>query len=317
MRRKIISKRGFIVSLTAAIVVGCIVYFRDPCNNPLNDDFYCRVKAVWEIPADAHDIVFEGDSNYSYYNVKLRFKASSAGLSNFTLNFCDGVLHQGYDPYRSFNYGERLGKQRLYLIKYDAHGFSYYSYSPGTPDTVSGNRCQPDDSAPFHIRVAQIEPDLYEVRLDHGHHLWGNNCTLVTCTPLSDNFVQPMPDLPFVVMGLEADSSNQFFLVSNELCLNFQYADYHWNSFSSPYSSPEWEYLHGAKLNWTIDSHSQGYVIISQSGWLAPEGREAFYNSQLNYCTMQDWTPGRHEMGLEIVTTEGQRDTYSWEFSVE
>jgi hypothetical protein len=319
MRRKIISKRGFIISLTAAIVIGCIVHFRDPCNNPLNDDFYCRVKTAWDIPSDATNIVFDGDSNYSYYNVKLRFKASSAGLSNFTRHFCDGILHQGYDPYHAFNNGSRLDNQRLYLIKYEAHshGFSYYSYSPDTPDSVSGNRCQPWDSPPYHIRVAQVEPDLFDIRVDAGHHLWGNDCSLIPCNPLGDNFVQPIPDLPFVIMGLEADSSNQFILVTNELCLNYQYADYHWNSLVSAYSNPEWEYLHGAKLAWSIDSQSQGNAVIAQYGWLAREGREEAYYGKLDYCAMQNWTPGTHKMALDVLTTSGQRDTYTWEFIVE
>src|SRR5687767_1455163 len=113
MRQKLISKRGFIISLSAAIVFGGILHFRDPCNNPFNDDFYCRVKALWDIPSDATDIVFEGKSGYIGGFIKLRFKASSSGLSNFTRYICDGVLHTGYDPYHSFNYGERLGNQRL------------------------------------------------------------------------------------------------------------------------------------------------------------------------------------------------------------
>lgn len=320
MRRKIISKRGFIISLSVAMLFGGILHFRDPCNNPFNDDFYCRIKALWEIPADATDIVFEGESGYIGGYIKLRFKASSSGLANFTHYICDGVLHTGYDPYHSFNYGKRLGKQRLYLIKYEAHGFSYYSYSPGVPDTVSGNRCQPDDSPPRQIRVAQVEPDLYDVRLDVGHHLWGNNCTLVTCTHLGDNFIQPIPDLPFVVMGLEANSSNQFFLASNELCLNFQYADYHWNSLVGAYSNPEWQYLHGAKIDWVIDNQSQGYMVISKYARLAREGREEIYHGKLDYCMMQDWadwSSGKHQMALDVITTTDQHITYRWEFVVE
>lgn len=317
MWRKIISKRGFIISLTAAIVIGCIVHFRDPCNNPLNDDYYCRIKAVWEMPSDASDIFFESGSGY-WSGRTLRFKASSNGLPNFTRHFCDGVLHPGYDPYRAFNYGGRLGGQRFHLIKDTVHGFSYYSYSPNTPDTVRGNRCQGELLS--QIRVEQVEPDLYDIRVDQGRHLWQNNCNLIPCRYIDDNFIEPIPDIPFVVMGLDIDSSKNFVLVSNELCLEYMFADYHFASFAAPYSAPPFAYLHDAKLDWTIDHQSQGIRFISaRHGRLIRNANapETDYYEKLDYCAMQNWTQGRHQMALTILTTSGERNTYTWEFMVE
>ena len=319
--RKIVSKRRLLRLpglLGIAFLVGLITLVHDPCINIFNYDLYCQVKRDWEIPADAKDLIFSEIGSGYWWGMRLTFKTSPAGLSNFTRHICDGVLHQGYDPYQAFNYGSYLGGQRFYLIKDTWNGFSYYSYSPDAPESVSGNRCQGE--LLIQIRVEQIESDLYDVRVDQGRHLWGNNCSLIPCRYIGNNFVQPILDLPFIVMGLDDDASNHFILVSNELCLEYQFSDYYYASFLSPYSALGFKYLWDARLNWTIDDQPQGIRFISpRHARLVRDANapETAYYHKLDYCTTQNWTTGRHQMALEVLTATGQQDTYTWEFIVE
>jgi hypothetical protein len=271
------------------------------------------LRASWEIPWDATDIEFDGKYGYNPY-LKLSFRASSTWLSNFTRHVCDGILHRGYDPYHAVNVAHEVEGQRIYLIKHDARYFTYYSYSPDTPDTTWGNRCQPSNTGPRQIRVAQISEDIYEIRFDAGHHLWGEDCATIPCDPI-DSYVRPIENFPLVVMGFEEKSPKEYLLVVDEFCLDLQ-ADDDWErSFGGWISVDRWQYLREANIGLMIDDQPQDRATVSKAGKLVREGQE-FHNG-LEYCFTRDWIPGVHTMTLDILAETGKRDVYSWEFSVE
>lgn len=269
---------------------------------------YCD---IGDIPSDATDV--EGIVQYGYiYYVIVQFKSSSVGLARFASRFCDGVLHQGYDPYATKNFGDWVEDSRLYLIKLDAQYTAYLSSSPNTPDTVWGNRCQPPNSVPYQIRISQIGPDLYAVKADAGHYTWG--CNVYPCGRQTRfSVVRLMDDFPLTVYGLVklSEDNNQYFLLTNEVCLEFDETSWAlgWEF------DRQWHYLNHAVVEWFVDGQSQGLALVTDHGNLVRLGREYLFPG-FDYCLMQDWTPGMHEMQLKITTTAGQQMTYQWSFYV-
>jgi hypothetical protein len=271
---------------------------------------YCEVQSQWDIPEDATDLKFSFQRGYIYY-LKVDFKASSAGLANFSRLFCNGILHTGYDPYHAVDTWRRIPGKQVYLIKLDAWDYSYYSYSPDTPDTIRGNRCQNYDSPPRRIRISQIAADLYEVSADLGHFRPGLNCSGQPCW-YGSNYVRPKKEFPLVIIGLEETASGQYRLVTNEICLEFQTDFDRMDGSSIRY---RWQHLENATLHWSVDGQSQGKTFVTYDGNLSRDfGSE--YSSGFDYCLLKEWTPGLHHMELEITTTVGQHIAYQWTFLV-
>jgi hypothetical protein len=253
----------------------------------------------------------EGHGGYAPY-IKLNFTASSIGLGGFTRHICEGVLHQGYDPYNAVNTSTMVSGQQQHLIKYHGYNYTYYSHTVNAPDAVWGNRCQIQWGPYEQLRVEQVSPYLFDVTVDAGHHLWEENCPLTPCISIGNNFVAPIHDFPLVVMGLQEDKPDEFSVVTDELCLHLQANDYRWNEIFG-WMSPKWEYLRNAKLSWTVDDEPQGDAVISNYDAIMRVERQQHFH-YFDYCIMRDWTPGRHSMTLDVLTTSSDQQTYQWDF---
>lgn len=306
--------------LFLVVVVGGILLVRQVISTPLFDDNPKRTLAEMEqilgarLPSDAVDIIYDGERGYAAY-ITLSFKASSEATLEFAKHICDGVLHQGYDPYNALNTSQKPD-QKPYLIQYDNFNFSYYSYSPNTPDTVWGNRCWPFRTGLYQIRIDHTNPTLSELRFDQlNQHspLWGEDrkCNLIPCSSIGDNFIRPArEDLPLIIIGMTSKDDSSYGVVTDEVCLEFQ-MDY---VLGFGWSQVEkWKYLIGATVDVMVDDVSQGLAYISENELLTRIGNEP-YHPNYDYCFTQNWTPGIHTLWMTIKPHTQVSKTYTWEF---
>jgi hypothetical protein len=268
-----------------------------------------------QLPADASDIVYDGERGNSHY-VSLSFTASPQGAMEFASHICDGDLHQGYDPYDALNTSESQPYQ-LYLIKYANFGFTYYSYSPDAAQTTWGNRCWPPRDGLYQIRVDGSNPDRYTVQFDQlNQHspLWGEDqkCNLIPCRIVGNNFIQPIAELPLIVIGM-AEVDHEYVAVTDEICLEFQIGyelGWGWKQVE------RWKPLIGADVDVLVDGELQGQAYISEDERLTPKGEEPDY-FQYGYCFIKDWQAGDHNIILAIVSSDGKNQQYRWDFKVD
>jgi hypothetical protein len=308
--------RAVVIVLSCTALVALIAYFviRDLfySNNIPN---FSEVNSTWQIPDSARDVNFENGTGGNRY-LKLSFKVPQSDIGKFTNSICDGILHKGYNPYNAVNVTHSVPHARLYLMKNDAHLFTYYSYSADTPDTVSGMRCQPWDSSPYQMRVTQLNDDLAEVRLDVGHFLSGENCVNIPCKFIGNNYVRPIAEFPLVIMGLEEMSPNSkvYRLVTDELCLSFQ-LDYREEQFYGWNGNSAWRYLESAKFRLRIDDQQYRDAVVTKYHQLAfedePQNAPGFH-----YCVSQNWAAGTHRMSFMVMTAANTQKEYQWEFQV-
>src|SRR5215207_2138803 len=129
------------------------------------------IKDTWgaEVPGDAEQIELTSDGDAPH--IWLSFKASPESVSSFTDGICNGILHEGYDPFNAFNSEEP--QPNTYLIKLT--NTIYYSYSLETSKAVWANRCNPTPggSTQLHqIAVDRSNLELYTVKFEQ----IGSNC---------------------------------------------------------------------------------------------------------------------------------------------
>ncbi|HLY25836.1 MAG TPA: hypothetical protein VKQ72_05815, partial [Aggregatilineales bacterium] len=114
------------------------------------------------LPEDAIDIEYRSMNGYENPLPMdtfewLRFKASPEGALSFANRICDGILHQGYDPYHAQDDGN---SEHGFLMQYDYDHY-YYSYSVAAPQTYFGNRCYHFSSGIQQIFVDAADPQRY------------------------------------------------------------------------------------------------------------------------------------------------------------
>jgi hypothetical protein len=146
---------GFLLSLSCAVLSLGACYLND-VTNPLPpgfSDFFSFSPRSWSVemieefidrpfPPSAQDIWFEGRigllGSYGLLpNVEFSFRANLQEAADFAHSFCEGVLHEGYDPLNAVDSAEPSSNAILIATG----GFFYYSYSLNSSSNVMGNRC--------------------------------------------------------------------------------------------------------------------------------------------------------------------------------
>jgi hypothetical protein len=261
------------------------------------------------VPEDASDITFDSDrGNYDLF-IDLSFKSSPESASQFASSICDGVLHEGYDPFNAINTSQ-IPPQQVYLIKMQT--WTHYSYSPDASQSVWGNRCWPFGEGVHQIRLDRTNPVLYEVRFETpGQARW--DCEVIPCRPFGQNYIEPIVEIPLVVIGMGADSNDAFVLVTNEVCVE-TLLDYILGGGIT--ANDRWAYLIGANIQVLIDDEPLEPAYISEYGTFRQSQHE-LDTHYFDYCFTRDWQPGIHSMTLNLTTTEAESYTYTWQFRVE
>jgi hypothetical protein len=309
-----------IILIPIIIIIITIILFFLALKGTFNSDPKFNLAEIQDVigaqlPADASDIVYDGERGNAAY-VTLSFKASPQGALEFASHVCDGVLHQGYDPYDALNTSAPQPYQ-LYLIKYANFDFTYYSYSPDAAQTIWGNRCWPPADGLHQISVDGSNPERYTVQFDQlNQHspLWGEDrqCNLIPRRIVGANYIQPLEALPLMAMGM-AKVDNEFVLVTDEICLEFRIGyelGWHWKKVE------RWKHLIGADVDVLVDGELQGQAYISEDERLTLKGQEpgAFHHG---YCFIKDWQPGDHYITLGIANSDGKNQHYRWDFKVD
>jgi hypothetical protein len=233
------------------------------------------------VPEDASDITFDSDrGNYDLFIV-LSFKSSPESAP-----------------------------QQVYLIKMQT--WTHYSYSPDASQSVWGNRCWPFGEGVHQIRLDRTNPVLYEVRFETpGQARW--DCEVIPCRPFGQNYIEPIVEIPLVVIGMGADSNDAFVLVTNEVCVE-TLLDYILGGGIT--ANDRWAYLIGANIQVLIDDEPLEPAYISEYGTFRQSQHE-LDTHYFDYCFTRDWQPGIHSMTLNLTTTEAESYTYTWQFRVE
>ena len=111
------------------------------------------------LPTDAVEIAYDGNTGRMGW-LNLSFESSSQSMGEFLSKFCDGILHQNYDPFQAIDIDEPIDGAYLITMR-DA---SYYSYSPDVVDTIFGIRCLGKDQT--QIVVDKSTPETYSIRME-------------------------------------------------------------------------------------------------------------------------------------------------------
>ncbi|CAG0990427.1 hypothetical protein ARNL5_03196 [Anaerolineae bacterium] len=122
------------------------------------------------IPNSVLDLAFDGRRGRGGY-LELRFRTLNEKAKVFTDQFCEGQLHQGYDPFHATDSLEYEPKSVLIKLGQNPQ-YTYYSRSPGTLTSLYGNRCL-SPSGQYQVTVDLSEPLLSSVHLE-----WKYTCTL-------------------------------------------------------------------------------------------------------------------------------------------
>lgn len=97
--------------------------------------------------------------------LELSFRAPPAEAMKFAAQFCNGVLHPGYDPFDAVDIS--IEQPNAHFIELHAGNmvYMYYSYSPNVPKTTLGNRCAARLRTPTQIRIDSASEASYHVKV--------------------------------------------------------------------------------------------------------------------------------------------------------
>lgn len=251
------------------------------------------------IPADAHDFHYSSGSN-RYVHVDLSFKAPPASVLDFAKHFCDGVLHQGYDPFNAFDLAEPVPNSVEIQIIEAYYTYSYYSYSPRAVQTEAGNYCDLPQKGQFWLLVDETDPALYTLKFKHVLDRFAH-----------DNDVKPIANFPLIVRGLmsEQDGSYSAYM---KLCFDLDPAAVH--------ESVKWNALIGADIGVAIDGRMMtGAYVTNEIRLSRTDGKTNFSdpNSDLfKYCLFVR-QGGWHTVTIHLPSTFTGNHTYTWRFHEE
>jgi hypothetical protein len=256
-----------------------------------------------QIPNTSSNINYEGHRDRGGF-LRLRFDAPPKDALLFTNQFCEGVLHAGYDPFAAIELAEPF--TYTYLIKIDK--YSYYSYSPNTPKTVLGNRCLFARSyGQLQIRLDTTDPNLYVVNIDRRF-----SCE-EACHFMPLNVVKPITHAPIEVLGINK-VEDHYALAYQELCIGLE--------LKSVAEREKWRNLLGGNATVQLDGQAVGGFNIALDGTLDFETNSTEANQQLEgwreyyYCLPANEKQGTRQMSVHVTTLSGQELIFTWEFEV-
>jgi hypothetical protein len=254
------------------------------------------------IPNNASNLSYKGHPGRAAY-LTLSFDAPPDSVKQFTNQFCDGILYASYDPFNAVNISEPYTFAHFIQL----HDSTYYSYSPGTANTISGNRCLLTTSAQLQLRVTQKTAALQTVDLEL---LFA--CTL--CETPKLNLLTPISDLPLYVLGFTSQNG-AYLLQGPEMCVNI--------GLYTPDSQRKWSYLRGSQLQISLDKQLVASAFVADSGQLRQRRTRDISVDMQNsgnasyYCFEVQLPKGKHVLDLQISTPSGEIHANSWEFQIE
>ena len=256
-------------------------------------------------PQNATDLVYS-IGQYRNFWVRLAFKAPPENALAFANRFCDGIFHQGYDPFNAIDTFQP--SSGAYLIKVWP---GYYSYSPNVPKTYFGNRCSDRLGFDIQIVIDKTIPNLYAVKFDLPRSC-GDSARKIPC--YSHYSMHPAPIRNFNMLnvtGIEKSTDDEWIFSGNEMCLETH------NLFQDSYK----QYV-GSIVDISIDGHAMPRGYITQSQTLVPytdinNDGTSKHGGTFNYCLNPDWSSGLHIMNVQVTTKAGTKHQYSWKFRVD
>lgn len=260
------------------------------------------IAAYLGIPFPDHmtDFTFDAKQGRLFY-IRFEFKAEPETVEEFANHFCNGVLHQGFDPFdlHLLPFPQPLSSSpNIVLIK--ERNATYYAYSSSANDDLFGNRCLSEKGHIQNILIDQSNPDHYRVQYE---------------TPFDElnsggnkNYVQPLNDFPLMLIGVQ--ETDVYTIVTNEICLELG-AGY--------YNVPEvWEpikYLENGNVQVYFDD-----VLVDTAQIVDDEGGRGFRlipvdrksnDYRFNLCWLRNKEPV--QMRVEIVSVAGDKIIEMWQ----
>lgn len=172
------AKKIAIVAIIGFVLIASIVFSINRIPNVLPNVFRGTDGKLWDmdsvnekfeipLPADAEMIEVSGHMGRGG-GLNLSFQSSSETMEEYASIFCDGIFHEGYDPFNAIDVLEPQADAIRITMDggtYNIH--SYYSYSPGTPGTISGSRCRWSDKGfQLQVIVDKTKDEQYSIRLE-------------------------------------------------------------------------------------------------------------------------------------------------------
>ncbi len=254
------------------------------------------------IPTDATNIAIQGHRARGGF-LELEFDAPPQSMRNFAGQLCNGVLYQGYDPFNAIDIAEPF----TYTHPIHLDIYSYFSYSPDTPESVLGNRCMTSANSQLQIRINPTKPDLSHTKIDLRF-----SCEACHSTTL--NIISITPEFPLRILGLVA-KDNGYVLTGSELCVGFQ--------LDAPYTpEKDWTTLVGAKLLIKLDNQAVATAALVDQSKLV-QRTDAHGNVDVDtsggpwyYCLKANLRKGLRMMETQVTASSGKTYAYSWQFQV-
>lgn len=278
-------------------------------------------------PEDATDIRHDSDQWGRTFFIELEFKAPPDQALAFVESICDGILYRGFDPFNSSRRINNEQKPYLVLVHIDAT----FSYSVNSNEEILGNRCRPPNNKEKYgkrqyISVDISNPNLYVVRYEMPQ---SQNISKYSpeMFPSPDielaEYVNPIPALPFMVVGLRKMYDGSYHLATDQICfesiLNYDAGLKQYRTNGDVVGK-----IVGKNVKIYINNLIVADASISASGILLDENhpyfnypprviRDLWYQQYFNYCYYQEiWHAGTYHMRLDV-----DGESYAWDFIVE
>jgi hypothetical protein len=289
-----VRKLGLPVLLCTAFVcllAGIISNLGDESWNLEEIENYLKVS----IPKEARGLKYTSGTN-RFVRVELSFEASPKSAIGFTSHFCDGILHQGYDPFNAINIDEQIpGSVKIDMIDY--HIRSYYSYSPRTSQLKAGVFCYLY-SGLYWVLIDTTDPASYMIRFKH----------MADRSPIYAD-MKPVADFPIMVRGLMPELHGGY-SAFQRICLDL-------DPDAVNGADKKWSSLLGADIKILINGKEMPGAYVSNDGRLARKDGKSNYSDPdshfFKYCLIV-WQGGLHNMTIQLPPSFGGKSTYSWTF---
>jgi hypothetical protein len=252
-----------VTSLSWNVLLSFILW-RDESWNIQEIEKYFQVS----IPPNAQNLSYTSGDNRNVH-VELSFSAPPKETLDFAAHFCEGVLHQGYDPFNAINVDEQTPQSVEIEVIEAYYTYSYFSYSPRTLQTKFGVYCMPRDDQ-YWILVDEANPSLYTLKLNH------------RASRLRFYIdAQPIANFPILVRGLMPELKG--YSAHQQLCFDLDP-----QIMNDP--SSKWNSLLGANLDISIDGRKMTAAYVTNDGRLARRDGKTNYSDPdsdlFKYCLM-------------------------------
>jgi hypothetical protein len=252
------------------------------------------------VPQDAINVSYTGQNGIGAY-LNLEFEAPAPSVNSFLKAICSGVVFRPYDPFSATDIGEPFTYVHPILIG----EYPYYSYSPGTPATIIGNRCGNTGGGWLQFRVDTSNAQLYDIRLEVRF-----SCDVCRYVPIKG--IRPFSGSPIQVLGLK-EENNTLTLSSTEACFGIDPDVFHERKAE----------LIGASIQITIDAQPIASAKVDNQAQMgsrldtygnsvevADSGNSAYYCFQIHTSV------GAHRMQIQFRKTSGISYSHTWNFEV-